>query len=213
MRYLITLISIFFIWSTNSQTAYLKTGFNTTKYDYKNSSGNSNDNVKTSNGTFFEMGYSFPLETSRRTRSFGRYSRLNFKTALALNQYNATGGNSIDNYEWDTKYLGLITGLEYFVLGADLIALSLDGGLGFEFLLNGTQKIGGNNYNLKDSKEFNGLYITPRVGLNLLFNFSNEVSLTVGYNFSKAISASKSGDESVSFENSQLNFGIIIQIF
>ena len=55
MRLLITLISIFFFCSINSQTAYLKTGFNTTTYDYKNSLGNLNDNVKSSNGVFFEI--------------------------------------------------------------------------------------------------------------------------------------------------------------
>lgn len=213
MKNNILLIFALFSYTLNSQTAFFKTGLNKTTYDYTNSLGKSNDNVQSSSGNFYEIGYAFPLELSKRTRSLGRYSRLYFKTGLSLNEYNATGGNKIDNYKWDSKYLGLRTDLEYIFLGSDLIALSFDGGLGFEFLLEGKQKIGGNNYNLKDSKEFNGLYITPRFGLNLLVNFSNEVSLLVGHNFSKAISASSSGDETVSFENSQLNFGIIIQIF
>ena len=212
MKKLITLFIILFSYSLNSQTAFFSTGLNSTSYDYKNTKGNSNDNVQSSSGNFYEIGYSFPLEMSRRTRSLGRYSRLHFKTALSLNEYNATGGNTIDNYQWDSKYLGLRTNLEYYFLGADLVAVSVDGGLGFEFLLNGKQKIGGNTYNLKDSDEFNGLYLTPSIGLNVSVNISEEVSLTTGYSFSKAIS-SKSGDESVSFNNSQLKFGIIIQVY
>lgn len=212
MKKLITLFIILFSYSLNSQTAFFSTGLNSTSYDYKNTMGNSNDNVQSSSGSFYEIGYSFPLEMSRRTRSLGRYSRLHFKTALSLNEYNATGGNTIDNYQWDSKYLGLRTDLEYYFLGADLVAVSVDGGLGFEFLLNGKQKIGGSTYNLKDSDEFNGLYLTPRIGLNVSVNISEEVSLITGYSFSKAIS-SKSGDESVSFNNSQLKFGIIIQVY
>ena len=180
---------------------FFNTGLNTTSYDYKNSKGESNSNVQSSNGNFYEIGYSFPLEISERSRTFGRYSRLHFKTGLTLNQYNATGGNTIDNYEWDSQYLGLRSDLEYYILGADLLALSVDGGIGFEFLLNGKQKIGGNTYDLKDSDEFNGLYFTPRIGLNLSVNITNEVALIGGYNFSKAISSSKSGNESVSFNN------------
>ena len=213
MRKLIIVFILFFSYSLSSQSAFFNTGLNTTSYDYKNSKGESNSNVQSSNGNFYEIGYSFPLEISERSRTFGRYSRLHFKTGLTLNQYNATGGNTIDNYEWDSQYLGLRSDLEYYILGADLLALSVDGGIGFEFLLNGKQKIGGNTYDLKDSDEFNGLYFTPRIGLNLSVNITNEVALIGGYNFSKAISSSKSGNESVSFNNNQLRFGIIIQTY
>ena len=207
MRKLIIVSILFFSYSLSSQSAFFNTGLNTTSYDYKNSKGESNSNVQSSNGNFYEIGYSFPLEISERSKTFGRYSRLHFKTGLTLNQYNATGGNTIDNYEWNSQYLGLRSDLEYYILGADLLALSIDGGIGFEFLLNGKQKIGGNTYDLKDSDEFNGLYFTPRIGLNLSVNITNEVALIGGYNFSKAISSSKSGNESVSFNNNQLRFG------
>lgn len=213
MKKLIITIIVLFSYSMNSQTAYFTTGLNKTNYDYENSEGNSNENVKSSSGNFFEIGYAFPIEISRRTRSFGRYSRLHFKTGLTLNEYNATGGNTIDNYDWDSQYLGLRTDLEYYILGSELLALSLDGGLGFEFLLNGKQKIGGNTYNLKDSDEFNGLYLTPRFGMNLSVNVSEDVALMGGINFSRAISSSKSGNESVSFNNNQFRFGIIIQVY
>ena len=213
MRKLIIVSILFFSYSLSSQTAFFNTGLNTTSYDYKNSEGNSNENIKSSNGTFFELGYSFPIEFSRRTRSYGRYSRLHFKTGLSLNQYNATGGNTIDNYDWKSQYIGLRSDLEYFILGADFLSISVDGGLGLEVFLNGKQKIGGNTYNLKESDEFNGLFFTPRLGLNLSINLSEEVALMGGFNLSKAISPSKSNQESVSFNNSQFRFGVIIQVY
>ena len=213
MRKLIIVSILFFNYSLSSQTAFFNTGLNTTSYDYKNSEGSSNENIKSSNGTFFELGYSFPIEFSRRTRSYGRYSRLHFKTGLSLNQYNATGGNTIDNYDWKSQYIGLRSDLEYFILGADFLSISVDGGLGLEVFLNGKQKIGGNTYNLKESDEFNGLFFTPRLGVNLSVNLSKEVALMGGFNLSKAISPSKSNQESVSFNNSQFRFGVIIQVY
>lgn len=213
MKKLIIISILFFSYSLSSQTAFFNTGLNTTSYDYKNSEGNSNENIKSSNGTFFEIGYSFPIEFSKRTRSFGRYSRLHFKTGLSLNQYNATGGNSIDNYDWKSQFIGLRSDLEYFIFAADFLSVSVDGGLGLEVFLNGKQKIGGNTYNLKDSDEFNGLFFTPRVGINLSVNVSEEVALMGGFNLSKAISPSKSNQESVSFNNSQFRFGVIIQLY
>ena len=213
MKKLIIICILFFSYSLSSQTAFFNTGLNTTSYDYKNSEGNSNENIKSSNGTFFEIGYSFPIEFSKRTRSFGRYSRLHFKTGLSLNQYNATGGNSIDNYDCKSQFIGLRSDLEYFIFAADFLSVSVDGGLGLEVFLNGKQKIGGNTYNLKESDEFNGLFFTPRVGINLSVNVSEEVALMGGFNLSKAISPSKSNQESVSFNNSQFRFGVIIQVY
>ena len=131
---------MFFSYSLTSQTAYFYTGLNTSSYDYENSEGNSNKNVQSSNGSFFEIGYSFPLEFSRRSRSYGRYSRLQFKTGFTLNEYNATGGNTLDNYEWDSQFLGLRTDLEYYFLSSDFLSVSVDGGLGLEVFLNGKQK-------------------------------------------------------------------------
>ena len=213
MKKIIIISVLFFSYSLTSQTAYFYTGLNTSSYDYENSEGNSNKNVQSSNGSFFEIGYSFPLEFSRRSRSYGRYSRLQFKTGFTLNEYNATGGNTLDNYEWDSQFLGLRTDLEYYFLSSDFLSVSVDGGLGLEVFLNGKQKIGGNTYNLKDSDEFNGLFFTPRAGVNLTVNVSEDVALMGGFNLSKAISPSKSDQESLSFNNSQFRFGVIIKVY
>ena len=111
------IIVIFFGWSSFlfSQNIFLNTGVNLTTYDYKNSSGGSSENGLSSNGMFYEWGYSIPLDFSKRSRGWGRYSRMQFKTSFTLNDYNATGGNSLDNYDWKSQYAGLRTGVEYMV--------------------------------------------------------------------------------------------------
>ena len=197
-----------------SQNIFLNTGVNLTTYDYKNSNGGSSENVLSSNGMFYELGYSVPLDFSRRSRGWGRYSRMQFETSFTLNDYNATGGNSLDNYDWKSQYTGLRTGVEYMVFPNNTVTLSVEGSFGFETLLNGKQKIGGETFNLKDSEEFNGLFITPKFGLNAVYNVTEDVGLSGGLHFSKALSMKgESRNESLQFNNTHLSFGITIQAY
>ena len=78
------------------QEAYFSTGRNFTTYDYTNSQGESNDNVKSSSGAFYELGLSFDVA-----------DKLQIATGITLNEFNATGGNYVNNYSWNTNYLGL----------------------------------------------------------------------------------------------------------
>ena len=197
-----------------SQNIFLNTGVNLTTYDYKNSSGGSSENVLSSNGMFYELGYSVPLDFSKRSRGWGRYSRMQFETSFTLNDYNATGGNSLDNYDWKSQYAGLRTGVEYMVFPNNAVTLSVEGSFGFETLLNGKQKIGGETFNLKDSEEFNGLFITPKFGLNAVYNVTEDVGLSGGLHFSKALSMKgESRNETLQFNNTHFSFGITIQAY
>ena len=197
-----------------SQNIFLNTGVNLTTYDYKNSSGGSSENVLSSNGMFYELGYSVPLDFSKRSRGWGRYSRMQFETSFTLNDYNATGGNSLDNYDWNSQYAGLRTGVEYMVFPNNTVTLSVEGSFGFETLLNGKQKIGGETFNLKDSEEFNGLFITPKFGLNAVYNVTEDVGLSGGLHFSKALSMKgESRNETLQFNNTHFSFGITIQAY
>tara|TARA_B100000989_G_scaffold182681_1_gene137380 strand:- start:883 stop:1527 length:645 start_codon:yes stop_codon:yes gene_type:complete len=197
-----------------SQNIFLNTGVNLTTYDYKNSSGGSSENVLSSNGMFYELGYSVPLDFSKRSRGWGRYSRMQFETSFTLNDYNATGGNSLDNYDWKSQYAGLRTGVEYMVFPNNTVTLSVEGSFGFETLLNGKQKIGGETFNLKDSEEFNGLFITPKFGLNAVYNVTEDVGLSGGLHFSKALSMKgESRNENLQFNNTHFSFGITIQAY
>lgn len=197
-----------------SQNIFLNTGVNLTTYDYKNSSGGSSENVLSSNGMFYELGYSIPLDFSKRSRGWGRYSRMQFETSFTLNDYNATGGNSLDNYDWKSQYAGLRTGVEYMVFPNNTVTLSVEGSFGFETLLNGKQKIGGETFNLKDSEEFNGLFITPKFGLNAVYNVTEDVGLSGGLHFSKALSMKgESRNENLQFNNTHFSFGITIQAY
>ena len=88
-----------------SQEVYFAVGKNFTTYEYKNSSGASNPNLKSGTGNFFELGFINPLGDGKFAYSAG----------LALNEYNNVGGNSATSYSWNTQYLGAQGGFMYSI--------------------------------------------------------------------------------------------------
>ena len=71
---------------TYSQEAYFSMGRNFTTFDYTNSEGNTNDNIEGSSGAAYELGYVFSLS-----------DKLGLAAGLTLNEFNATGGNQVNN--------------------------------------------------------------------------------------------------------------------
>ena len=93
------------------------------------------------------------------------------------------------------------------------VTASIEGGVGFETLLSGKQKLE-ETFNLKDNDEFNGLFITPKLGLNVLYNVTEDVGLSGGLHFSKALTMKgESAGEKLQFNNTHFSFGIIIQAY
>ena len=110
--------------------------------------------------------------------------------------------------------MGLRTNLEFFIWKSDYFSGTIDGGVGFEFLGRGKQKIGGETFDLKSNDEFNSLFLTPKLGFNFVYNVTEDVGLSAGFNLSKATSSKGgNGGENVQFNNSQISFGINIQVY
>ena len=226
MKYLF--IAIFFLSFSNlfSQSMLFRSGVNITSYDYKNSANEKNTNIQSSTGNFYEIAYSFPIAFKKRgvRRGSGMSSRLNSITSININEYNATGGNVIDNYDWDTSYLGIKSNLSYTILGnEDFFELALKGGVSLSKILNGKQKIGGNSYDLNDNQEFNKLMFAPNIGLDIKFGLYNDIFMNFGIDFSKVMPVTRNPDqsndpeviknkESLSFNNTQLAFGVFINL-
>ena len=67
---------------------------------------------------------------------------------------------------------------------------------------------------LKESDEFNGLFVTPKIGINIIYNVTEDVGLSGGIHFSKALSMrGEIEGEKLQFNNSVLSFGVIVQAF
>jgi len=199
----ITLIVFAFNFSLG-QEVYLNVGRNFTTYDYTNTQGDENPNIESSSGNFYEVGYIFPID-----------NKFKFSTGLTLDQFNATGGNLVNNYSWETDYIGLQGMVRYNLLefrqgryNFSPFSVIIKAGMNFNHIIDGIQKINGQTFKLSNENEFKGVFIKPVVGLDLQFLFSNNIAINLGYNLSKNLSFSSK--ERLNFNNQQLQFGVLM---
>lgn len=181
-----------------SQEVYFATGKNFTTYDFKNSSGAANPNLKSGTGNFFELGYSTTISNQKFAYSLG----------FALNDYNNVGGNTTNIYSWDSQYFGFQARMSYSLLERSDFDIAPNFGLNIGTIINGEQGINGIYYDLTKEKEFSGLLVTPSLGIQVKYNLSGYGYISFGYNYCKGFNLSNSTDQKLSFSTNQLQFGV-----
>jgi hypothetical protein len=178
-----------------SQEIYLKTGKNFTSYDYKNSMGKTNSDIKSSSGSTYELGYEYELN-----------DKISYLGSLTWNQYNAKGANRVDRYEWNTNYFGVQNAILYSVFKTqNELEFKLKAGVNTSIIANGHQLLNNNYYDLTKYEEFKGIVIQPMIGMQLNYTVTDYLILSLDYTLMKSLP--KSGLESLSFNTNQVQLG------
>lgn len=210
MKHILTVLVLFICIASYGQEAYFSIGRNFTNYDYTNSSGENNLNVQNSSGASYEVGYAIKINP-----------KLGLAVGFTLNQYNATGGDFVNNYSWDTNYLGAQGILKYnffrekggrWNYNNAKFDFSLNAGVNINHIINGQQKINGQTYDLTNNDEFKGIYAQPIIGFDFRCQIINDIAVGLGYHYSKNFSLSNSTDQKLNFINNQLQFNLIISL-
>jgi hypothetical protein len=184
-----------------AQELFFSNGKNFTKYDYKNSLGNTNSNLRSGEGSFYEMGLDFKLNKAS--------DKLSYAASVVYNQFNAEGGTSTDNYSWKTNYLGIQNALNYTLFqNSKSFKVKTKIGVATSTIIKGEQYINNVVYNITKQEEFKGLTIQPNVGVDFQYTINPNVRISAGYEFSKAFNVSNSSSEELSFTNNQIHFGL-----
>jgi hypothetical protein len=187
-----------------AQELFLATGKNFTRYDYKNSLGISNPNLRSGDGSFYQLGMTFNLGSDE----------FDYAVSLVYNQLNAVGGSSVSNYAWNTNYIGIQNELNY-ILFQDYDSIKVKTKLGFatSTIINGEQHINNVVYDISYQEEFKGLLIQPNIGINFQYAIDRDIEISAGYEFSKAFNVSNTSAEKLSFTNNQIHFGLHFSIY
>lgn len=186
-----------------SQELYLSSGLNLTTYSFKGTD-NLPLELNSKASQFYELGY-----TIKRMED-----RLCYGVGLAINSFDATGGDSANHYEWETTYMGLNNHLLYVILPSERNPIELSGGIQMQLMhiLNGEQKINGEQFDLTEETEFTGFWIQPGVIITTKYSVSDYWQLSLGYNYSASINLSNSTEEKLKFNNQQIRLGIHFNI-
>ena len=187
-----------------AQEMFFTAGKNFTKYDYKNSLGVSNPNLRSGDGSFYQLGMGFNLGSDE----------LNYAVSLVYNQLNAVGGSSVSNYAWNTNYLGIQNELNY-ILFQDYDSFKVKSKLGFatSTIIKGEQFINNVVYDISKNEEFKGILIQPNIGIDFHYSIDRALEISVGYEYSKAFNVSNNSPEKLSFTNNQIHLGLHFPIY
>ena len=186
-----------------AQELFISNGKNFTKYDYKNSIGISNPDIRSGEGSFYEMGMAFQLNKSAAT------DKLSYAVSLVYNQFNAVGGTSTANYAWKTNYLGIQNALHYTLFqNTESFKVKTNIGFATSTIIKGEQYKNNVVYNISKQEEFKGITMQPNIGVDFQYAINPNIKISAGYEFSKAFNVSNKSTEELSFTNNQIHFGL-----
>jgi hypothetical protein len=184
-----------------AQELFFSNGKNFTKYDYKNSFGNTNSNLRSGEGSFYQLGLDFKLNKAT--------DKLSYAVSVVYNQFNAEGGTSTANYSWKTNYLGVQNALNYTLFqNSKSFKVKTKLGVATSTIIKGEQYINNVVFDITNNEEFKGITIQPNVGVDFQYAINQNVRISAGYEFSKAFNVSNSSSEELSFTNNQIHFGL-----
>ena len=184
-----------------AQELFFSNGKNFTKYDYKNSLGNTNSNLRSGEGSFYQLGLDFKLNKAT--------DKLSYAVSVVYNQFNAEGGTSTANYSWKTNYLGVQNALNYTLFqNSKSFKVKTKLGVATSTIIKGEQYINNVVFDITNNEEFKGITIQPNVGVDFQYAINQNIRISAGYEFSKAFNVSNSSSEELSFTNNQIHFGL-----
>lgn len=205
-----TLLFMLFWVSTLSfgQQMFFEVGSTISAFEYKNSQGESLDNLQSKSNNYLVLGY---------RRILNNNQTLAFSMALTYNGYGAIGSDrTLDNYfEWDVNYAGLNAGLDYRLFRIRDFSFFVKGSVSVEFLIRGNQTINNQVYNLVGEDEFNNNIFFTRGHFFVQYPISRNTSIQAGYSYGKTVLIGKGNsqdNETLKLNAHQIGIGLVINL-
>lgn len=195
---LIILFVFLTIFTVRSQEISFTLGTNFTQFNLKNPESYVGTPLQSGSGSFYEISYLLP----------SREKNLFFDFGLGINEYNAIAGTSANSYKWNTKSIGLRTGLEYEFTAIKKIKLAPQVGMNFSTILYGKQEINGSVYDITNHSDFSGLKLIPYIGFKAKYKIKDYGYASLGYNYSVSFKPTLTNKEYLTIATNQIVFGL-----
>ena len=186
-KYLACLVFTFSVVIIDAQQLFWGIGKNASTFDYKNSEGETLDNIHGNTYNLMELGYRLSL----------LHKNLHFFTSASYNRYGAAGSDKkLGNYfEWDVTYIGSNLGVDYdlYRSGRSVNSLQsftvyLKGVVAAEILIHGTQTINYQVYNIIGQEEFGNPIFFLRGGAGCNYSVTQLMKVFFQYTGGKSMS-------------------------
>lgn len=194
---------------STAQQLYVEGGKTMSSFDYKNSQGNSLDNLQGTAHSFMAIGY--------RNQLFIKNLHLSLGTSYA--GYGAIGSDdTLGNYmEWDVNYLEFNTGLDYELFKVKKAKFYIKGTASMGFLLQGTQTFNNRVIDLKNRDDFDKTLFDFRAGFGFSHPISENLSFYAQYMHGRSLNlregtANIADQEELRIVSDNISFGLLLNI-
>jgi hypothetical protein len=201
-----------FILSLRGQSVFVETGKLASSFLYKDSKGNKLNGLKGAMQNNLALGFRMAIHQSALHCSVG----------AAYNKYGARGSNPVlgNYYEWDATYLGANVGLDYEFFKPDIkyneqhgFSFYLKTAFATEFLLDGTQNLNNQIYDLKGKEEFNKPLYFLRGGIGINYYLSKTFVLFTEYMGGKSfLFGDYKNQEQLRFITHNISVGVSVKL-
>lgn len=199
------------------QEIFIKTGFNSTTYDFRSAAGDRLLDFTPGIGSSIEMGMGFPFlpkkskdDPAKEGNSYSPHWLKN-QVSLNLDSYNSFGGNLNNNYSWETTYGGVTNALSFLAHLGEM-ELGVRGVLGVSGMISGTQVINNSRFPLKGQADFSGAFAKIGAGASASYPVFQRGFLNLSYTYSKSSRLGGPEEERVRFLTHSLLFGLYVQL-
>ena len=200
--YIFLIMTTLFVFQANSQEIMAETGLSFTSFEFENSQGESLDNLQATTNNYISLGYRHDVLKDI----------LHIIGGLGINSYGATGSDdTVNNYfAWETTYLGIYLGLDVKVYKTNKLSFYLRGTTSSEFMLQGTQTLNNQVFDLKGIEEFDVANFFFRGGLLIQYDVSETFSIFTKYTYGKSTGTGL--DEELKYKAHDVGFGLVINL-
>ena len=202
---------------SSGQEIFIKTGINSTTYDFRSADGAKLLDFTSGMGNSIEMGMGFPFVPKTKKEGAPEKERsyspnwLKNEVSLNLDSFNSFGGDQNNNYSWETTYGGITNTLS-FLAHIGEVELGVRGYVGLSGMLSGTQVINISRFPLKGNEDFKGVFAKTGVGASASYPVFQRAFLNLTYSYSKSSRLGGPVEEQVRFLSHGVLFGLYVQL-
>jgi hypothetical protein len=198
---------LLFITTTYSQNAiYFTTGRNFTTYSYTNSLDTQATNISSAMGNSYSLGYSKELNLKINKRS------LFYDFELAIDELNSSVYNKNLLVNWNTVYTGFRNSLLFPIISHKQLRLDLKLGAMVSTMVQGTQELNGELFDLSQTDSFKGVFFSGIGGIQAQYNASDYSGLRLGYDYQYGFNPSLKSPEQFSTLTNRIWFGVVFNL-
>lgn len=195
MKQLILLLC-FLSFGVQAQDLFWEYGQSLTNFDYENSQGNTLDNLQGKTFAYFNLGTRLPLFEDK----------LQFTGSFNWHRYGAIGSDDALNnfFDWETSYLGIQLGLDASLITAGQFSWHVQGSAGPEFLLQGSQTLNNQVFDLTNTEDFDAPILLFRIGTHFEYEISEYLSFALSYHYGSSNTIGSDSTEELSYNVHQI---------